>query len=283
MRTVYRVLVATAALLLAGGAAMTAPKDQLVRRTLLVSKAPGPVTIDGNLAKWGNLPASEAEAQNEEKAAPVAAGVIRVDDQEQNYQGRAWLRWTDEYLYAAFRVWDDSPMKNAGDDPFLAFKTGDTIELYLCVDPNADPARAEPCRGDYHISMTLLKNEKPVVFFYRPNAGGTPKYFNHPSGGWQTRMDDSGAIPGAQFAVLRNPAGGGYTAEARIPWKFFAAFTPRPGMKLPFNWALNFSDASGQKNVMKLWWNGPNTMCSDVPTELRLNTDTWGWATLGEK
>ena len=155
------------------------------------------------------------------------------------------------------------------------------MELFLCVNPNADPDRPEPEPGDYRIIMTNLKNDTPVVFAYHPVGTGEPKYVSHPSGGWQTRMDESGPIPEAKFAFRVTPDQHGYTAEVAIPWAYFPDFAPQAGMKLPFNWALNFSDAAGQKNVLKLWWNGPNTMCSDVPTEMRLNTSTWGWALFG--
>lgn len=245
------------------------------RKTLTVARAGQEIVVDGDLADWGDLPTAP-EDPNDVTRKP-ATTVIVLDPQEPDFRGQVWLRWTPERLYAAFRIMDASPMKNAGDDPFLAFKSGDTVELFLCRNPEADPERAEPEAGDYRILMINLRNATPVVFAYHPIGTGEPKYVSHPTGAWQTRMDEAGVIPEAQFAYRELPEGDGYTAETMIPWQFFGAFTPQAGMRLPFDWALNFSDAAGRKNVLKLWWNGPHTMCNDVPTELRLNTSTWGW------
>jgi len=253
-----------------------APAQEFERKTMLIPRAAQAPRVDGDLADWGDLPAVP-EDPNDVTIRP-ATGVIILDPEEPDFRGQVWLRWTPEHLYGAFRIADTSPLRNAGDDPFLAFKTGDTVELFLCTNPDADPSRAEPEPGDYRIIMTNLKNETPVVFAYHPIGAGEPKYISHPSGGWQTRMDESGPVTDAKFAFQVTPDQHGYTAEVAIPWAYFPGFAPQAGMKLPFNWALNFSDAAGQKNVLKLWWNGPNTMCSDVPTEMRLNTSTWGWA-----
>jgi len=246
---------------------LAAAQEQPERKALTIAPQQGEVTLDGDLQEWS----LEAPA------------IIRLDEELDDFWGEAWLCWDDEFLWAAFRVYDSSPLQNAGDDPFLAFKTGDTVELFLCTDPEADPTRPEPVLGDYRILLTYLQNEKPVVFAYHPVSTGEPKYISHPSGAWRTRVDEAQVIPEAQFAAQRNPEEGYYTAEARIPLKFFPDFQPQPQMKIPFNWALNFSDMSGQKNIMKLWWNGTNTMCTDVPHELRLYTSTWGWAIFGDE
>jgi hypothetical protein len=265
--------------MLLGFACLAAWADPVERKTVTIPRATGPITVDGDLADWGDLP--PAPANPDDVTIKPATAVIILDPDEPDFRGQVWLRWTPETLYAAFRIMDSSPMRNAGDDPFLAFKSGDTVELFLCTNPNADPNRAEPEPGDYRIILTNLHDTTPIVFAYHPIGKGEPKYVTHPTGGWGTRMDESGLIPDAKFAFQLLPTKDGYTAEVSIPWKFFPGFTPQAGLRLPFNWALNFSDAAGQKNVMKLWWNGPNTMCTDIPTEMRLNTSTWGWAVLG--
>ncbi len=271
-------MILLAALLAAGAAAAQA--EPVERKTMTIPLGAEAVVVDGDLADWGDLPAAPTDP-NDVTIKP-ATGVIVLDPEEPDFRGQVWLRWSAEQLYAAFRILDTSPMKNAGDDPFLAFKTGDTLELFLCTNPQANPDRAEPETGDYRIIMTILHDARPVVFAYHPLGTGEPKYVTHPTGAWQTRMDEAEVVPEAAFAIKVLPDGHEYTAEVAIPWEFFPGFTPEAGMRLPFNWALNFSDAAGQKNVLKLWWNGPNTMCSDVPIEMRLNTSTWGWGLLGD-
>jgi len=128
------------------------------------------------------------------------------------------------------------------------------------------------------VLMTCLRGDRPVVVGFHPIGSKTPRLFTHPSGTWSTRMDEIGPIPGSRLAVVRRPDGSGYTAEAQIPWRYFGGFRPWAPLRIPFNFAINFSDASGQKNVAKIHWNGPNFICTDVPTELRLNPWAWGWA-----
>jgi hypothetical protein len=237
------------------------PRPQ--RKTLVISPAPAKMIIDGRLDEW-----------NQDTAVELAA-----DPQRKDLRGRCLAAWDQDFLYVAYDVEDSSPMRNAGDDPSMAFKTGDTVEFFLGTDTAADPDRREPTAHDYRVLMTCLRGDRPVVVGFHPIGPGKPRLFTHPSGTWGTRMDEIGLIPGSQLAVMRRPDGSGYTAEAKIPWQYFGLH-PTPPLRLAFNFAVNFSDASGQKNVAKIHWNGPNFICTDVPSELRLNPWAWGWAEL---
>ena len=257
------VLLTAAAILFAGGAGSAAEPD---RETLTITRRERAVTVDGVLGEW----------RLKDPA------IIRLDPEMDVFRGEAWFCWDRDFLYAAFLIHDRSPMKNAGDNAFEALKAGDRLDIFLSTNPKADPNRPEPAAGDYRLLMTCLRNENPVVFAYQPVGKGGPKYVSHPAGGMKTRIDEAGVVPDAQFAVVRNTEKGTYTAEARIPWRFLSGFRPRPGLKIPFCWAIHFSDTSGRKNTMKLWWNGSSTMCMDITTELRLHPGRWGWAVFGK-
>ena len=203
---------------------------------------------------------------------------IAIDPDEDLFHAKAYAMWDKRFVYVAFEVEDDTPMQNGGDDPFLAFKSGDTVEVFICTDPKADPDRHEPIISDYRILMTYLKNTKPVVYGYHPISKGTPRYISHPTGAWKTRMDESGEIKHASFSIKRREDNSGYGAEASIPWSYFDGFRPASGLKLPFNFAINFSDSSGRNNMAKAWWSGGGTMVTDISIELKLNTDIWGYA-----
>ena len=68
------------------------------QRMLLVRRARGPVSIDGDLSEFA--------------AAPAAEMVLN-----ERARGTARLLYDDRYLYLAFDVQDDSPWRNAGERP----------------------------------------------------------------------------------------------------------------------------------------------------------------------
>src|SRR6202044_4262040 len=121
------------------------------------------------------------------------------DPDEKMFSAKARACWDDRFFYVGFDVEDNSPMKNAGADPFLAFKTGDTVEFYLSTDPDANPKRTEPAKSDYHVLMTYLQDVNGIVYLYHPIGEGEPKYFSHPAGAWRIRMDEHGPIDGARI------------------------------------------------------------------------------------
>lgn len=79
------------------------------------------------------------------------------------------LGYDDGFLHASFDVQDDSPLKNAGGDPAMLFKTGDSVNLHLATDPAADPQRTQPAPGDVRLLVTVVEDQ-PVVVLYEPVA-----------------------------------------------------------------------------------------------------------------
>ncbi|HUW30396.1 MAG TPA: hypothetical protein VM223_02160 [Planctomycetota bacterium] len=181
-------------------------------------------------------------------------------------------------------------MRNAGDDPATAFKTGDTVEIFISV--NDKPLDARRLRGegmdtaregDYRVLMTLLRDAKPVVFGYD---------FVHPGGGCQPMdvkvsgpralIDCAGVVPGAEMAAADATIGetAGFIVEAKLPWKYFRGYRPKPGARLLFNLAVNFSNGAGTANIGKAYWNGPSHMCTDLGIESQIHPEGWGWVEL---
>ena len=80
------------------------------RKTLVIPPAPANMIIDGRLDEW-----------NQDTAVELAA-----DPQRKDLRGRCLAAWDRDFLYVAYDVEDSSPMRNAGDDPSMAFKTSDT-------------------------------------------------------------------------------------------------------------------------------------------------------------
>jgi len=245
----------------------TAPESATARPIYGLARATTIPPMDGNINAMVWTKAEVAE--------------IVTDSDEPSFRGKVRALWDDQCLYVAFDVEDASPMRNSGSDPFLAFKTGDAVDIYIGTNPSADPSRKEPDKNDYRILLTYLGNTKPVAYLYHPTGrSGEPKYFVTPSGGWRTRMDEHVAVDGVKMALKRRPNNSGYVLEAAIPWSALGGFIPKPGLRLPFDLAITFSDSTGNANVAKTWWCGASQLTTDTATELRLNPNIWGWVSL---
>ena len=244
-------------------------------KTLAIPRVTSPITVDGKLSDWP-------------KDAPCAE--MALDPDAEDYRGTARVAWDMQFLYVAFEVASGKGMRNAGDDPALAYKTGDTVEVFLSVNehplenrvargPAMDTAKA----GDYRILMTKLRNTKPVVFgydFVHPDAKTSP--FNLAISGPTACADSTGLVPMADLAVQEARVNGvaGFLAEGKLPWSYFRGYQPAPGARLLFNLAINFSNAAGTANSGKAYWNGPSHMTTDAGIEAQIHPEYWGWVEL---
>ena len=217
---------------------------------------------------------------------------MALDPDADEYRGAARVGWDAGFLYVVFEVASGESMCNAGDDPATAFKTGDTVELFLSVNENPladrvprgvnlDTAKA----GDYRILMTLLRNTRPAVFgfdFVDPAHNQNPMTFQ--ISGPKTVVDHAALVPDATMAVRKAAVNGidGFVVEAKLPWKYFRDFKPKAGARLLFNLAINFSNQSGTATMGKAYWNGPSHMVQDLGIEAQIHPEHWGWLELSE-
>jgi len=249
-----------------GGQFFTIP-DQYAPAVLLpstanhamaVMPAGSDINIDGDLKEWGT----------------TDVALIETDKESKEFQARVRTAHSADHLYVAFEVNDSSPMKNVGGDIRTAFKTGDTVEVFLSTNPKDDARRDEPTAGDYRVLMTYLENTKPVIAAFRAViTGQQPVYVA--SGGGRTRLDRVEEIPDARMAVSRRKDGSGYILEAALPWNYFGVNPANLVAQADF--AVNFSDRVGRTNVLKTYWSGSNAMVTDIAQELRLRPNQWGW------
>ncbi len=257
------------------GETPTAPPGQLPRQVLSAPRLTSPIVIDGNAVDWP-MHASRAG--------------MALDQDSDACRGTARLAWDPEFLYVVFEVASGKPMRNAGDDPSTAFKTGDTVELFLSVNgnpladrvprgPNLDSAKA----GDYRILMTLLRNTRPTVFgFDFVNPGHSQNRMTFQISGPKTTVDHAAPVPGAVMAVRKKVVNkvDGFVVEAKIPWKYFRNYKPQAGARLLFNLAINCSNQSGTASMGKAYWNGPSHMTQDLGVEAQIHPEHWGWLEL---
>jgi len=220
------------------------------RRTCSIVRAPGRVTVDGDLDEFARAPASEMVIKDD------ARGTARVMHDADN-------------LYVAFEVKDSSPMANSGSDPIEAFKTGDTVHLYL----GKLPLRERPQAGDVHLMFTRQQGKALAVGYWPVSDVKKQREFRSPSG--RTYLDRAEVL--TQVSVAAKVVEGGYRIEAAVPLELVGLAGLPPGARIGIDFAINFSDPAGQRNVAKMFWaRNAAGMVYDTPTEARLEPKTWG-------
>ena len=85
-------------------------------------------------------------------------------------------------LFAAFSTQDPNLLKNSGALAEAPFKTGGALDLMIGTDPQADPKRQLPVRGDIRLLVYEVSG-KPCAKLYRAVVPGTtmPVAFSSPS------------------------------------------------------------------------------------------------------
>jgi len=196
---------------------------------------------------------------------------------------RAWLGYDGNNLYARWKVLDASPLLNAGTDSKLLFKTGDSVDLQLGLDPNADVKRSTPAPGDIRLLLTKTKDGASGVL-YRYKVAGTEKSerFWSPTG--EVLVDKIETLDAKTLGIETSTDKDGYTLSATIPWTLLAGaeYAPPVGGALRGDVGVLFSDPAGATTVERVYQFNKNTnIVADVPSEIRLHPDAWGALKLG--
>jgi hypothetical protein len=225
-------------------------------RAILFRQAP---QIDGDLGEWKDVPKQE----------------MAVGKPGEEGSATFQLGYDAKNLYAAFHVVDSSPLVNAGVALDTIWKYGDSLDLYLACDPGANPDRKEPVPGDVRLVLTKYQG-KPLVLAYRARVPGTrnPAVFTSAVGRYT--IDVVEPIRDARLAFKTDPDGRGYTAELTVPLSALPPLAPKPGLQIGFDAGVDFSDAAGQFNAVRVFWTGREAMVRDVPTEATFFQDKWG-------
>ena len=158
--------------------------------------------------------------------------------------------WDSHYLYLAVKVFDDIYVQNTTGANLYK---GDSIELLLSTNPNADSSTLGLTAADYQIGISPG----------RPSIG--------------TNMEAYLWYPQAKAGSLSNvaigavPMTGGYRVEFAIPWSVFG-ISPVKGQVLGF--AVSVSDNDNKTQDVQ------QTLISSVPHRALTDPKTWGLLTL---
>ncbi|MFZ2658717.1 MAG: sugar-binding protein, partial [Victivallales bacterium] len=227
-----------------------ASKSGAKTRELRIAKTAAEPKLDGNPAEF---------------AKSEAAPMVLSDDAK----GTARLMIDDRNIYVCFEVRDSSPWKNGGSDISTLFKTGDEVSLWL----GQDNKKRQPAEKDARIMFAPTADGRNVVVAFRPKwpKNVKPVSFKSPSG--EVKMDRVEELPGAKCVV--KTTAGGYVLEAAVPLSDIGLDGKSGGFGLDLS--ITFSDPAGQVNNARLHWgrNGA-AMVYDLPSEARLEPETWG-------
>jgi hypothetical protein len=221
-------------------------------KILSLTAPPAPVKPDGDLGEWD-----------------------AVDFTAIGKRGAFAVTADDGNLYVAWRVDSGQPLRNAGDEPNLLFKSGDSVDLQIGVYPDADPKRVQPVPGDQRLLVSLFEG-KPIGVLYRHRVPGTPQNdsvgFSSP---WRTEyVDRIDRLDPAKIGIARAPKG--YAVEAVVPFEFLG-LKPQAGKSYKIDIGILSADNGGQNTVERTYWANPNTgLVSDVPGEIMLAPGLWG-------
>jgi len=189
-------------------------------------------------------------------------------------EAKVVLTYDEAHLVVQFDVRDDSPMKNAGKDFALLFKSGDACDVMLALDPKADAARTRPAAGDVRLLFSVL-DDKPVCVLFAPVAGKAekrPRTFSSPTG--REDFERVVVIESARVAVRREE--GRYVLEASVPLDA-VGLAPARGTVLRGDVGVLFSDPGGSRTVLRAYYaNRETAIVNDIPSEARLQPHRWG-------
>jgi len=194
--------------------------DRTTLAPITVNDANKSIRIDGFLVDW---PVTRMILLDQKSQ--VTSGILNWKSKD-NFSGRIFLTYDDQYLYLSAIVQNASGVVN--DNNGMSLWDGDCIELFLSTDaPTGQRNRIS--KGDYHIGFT-------------PGTGGN-----------NARMfcfNKEQTIGGGR--VSARPTGHGYILEACIPLTFFEGLEIGPGKTTRFNLALDGGGSSSGNRKLQL-------------------------------
>ncbi len=216
--------------------------------------SPPAVKIDGRLGEWSTTPALTWDRQGQ-------------------FPAKAWVAVDSNLLYLAYDVREESPWVNRGTDWQTLFKTGDSVDLQLGTNSEANPKRRDPVPGDLRLLIAPYGDET-IAVVYRHRLGGQSGKSVTFTSPWRSEVvDDVRRVEGATIAVQRG--NGHYSIEAAIPLAELD-WQPQAGTTYRGDVGVIYGDDAGTVNLLRSYWsNGATALVNDVPGEIMLLPALW--------
>ena len=197
-----------------------------VRQSTTCTKLDRAIRIDGDLAKWADVPAIRLDRKSQ-----VIAGSVRPEgdpnpalhfewDGPEDLSGAVRTAWDGANLYLSAKVRKKGRLLNSPRQQHsTALYEGDCVELFLDF---------EPKDGEGYGPNTWQ------IFLVPPTD-------DCPSATCRVFQPAARELAGAQ--IVGKAVEAGYAIEAKIPWSNFAPFTPGEGKVIGFDVAIDDQDS----------------------------------------
>ncbi len=183
-----------------------------------------------------------------------------------------------EMLHLTYRVEDASPWINNGRDWKSLFATGDTVDLQIAADRNADPNRRSPVEGDKRLLVGSYEGQPIAVLYEHRKPGSTNSVeFTSP---WRAETVDSvQRLERAKITVETRR--GGYQVQLAVPLADLG-IQPQAGQTYRADFGVTYGDAEGTDTNLRSYWSNQSTgLTDDIPGEIMLTPSLWGEVTFG--
>lgn len=178
----------------------------------LVTRAAGPVKMDGDLSEWKHA-----------FCTPVHYNHRLVADRAAQF----FYLWDDEAFYLGLRALDRHKA-NVGDTPGGNLWNGDAVEFYMDARPGPALRGKDWTAGAVHMFFTPFEGKELRPRWVMRKGIATS----------DTRMEG--------VEVAARDTGYGYQMECKIPWKNFPRFKPHAGALMALDAELCSGDGAGR-------------------------------------
>ncbi len=186
---------------------------------------------------------------------------------------RSAMAWDEQNLYVGWDVSDNTPWTNAARVPEEMYTSGDTVDLQLGTDSNADSNRTESALGDLRLSIGNFGGKNTAVLYRRVSLQKQPRAFN--SGVFKNYvMEYVGVLSTAKISVVKRDKG--YVVEAAIPLSALG-LKPSDGLTVRGDVGVTYGDQAGQRTRLRSYWSNQGTgIVDDAVAELMMQPKNWG-------
>jgi len=187
-------------------------------------KAVKPLKLDGDLGEWSDSSPIVLSGREMLKEGSVWFG-------DKDVSGKVYIKWDNEYLYVAADVDDNMPFSNSRKDADIW--NGDAIEVVIGLDNEAPKERDYMSNQDYQIGFGSGDGgmNKPSIWIWKKRR--SPK--------------------GGEITAMRKVDPQGYILEAKVPWAELGGFSPKAGIKLGFDVAIDDADVKFERKAQLVW------------------------------
>lgn len=181
--------------------------------------------------------------------------------------GKAIMTYDDKNLYVGWRVFDMSPFMNNGAAFQTAFKTGDSVNLFIAPEGNYPPTKIDGIR----VLLAPVAGKNTAVV-YKPTGSGKVYTFQSP-----VRTSQFGYVAEeSSIKYVVTPGKNEYIVTAEIPWSVLG-ITPSVGLKLKGDIGMLFGDQTNSNIGQRVQWVDKGTnVVNDEPTESEFFPGKWG-------